>query len=56
MLFNKAIDTIDHQIILHKLEFYGINGSPLKWLKSNLTNRKHYVKCNNFNLLQHDIT
>ena len=56
MLSNTAFDTIDHQILLHKLEFYGINGTPLKWFKNYLTNRKQYVKCNNINLLQHDIT
>ena len=48
--------TIDHQILLHKLEFYGIKGTPLKCFKSYLTNRKQYVKCNNINSLQQDIT
>ena len=56
VLSNKAFDTIDHQILSHKLEFYGINGTPLKWIKSYLTNRKPYVKCNNIDLLLHDIT
>ena len=53
---SKAFDTIDHQISLHKLEFYGIRGTPLKWFKSYLSNRKQYVKNNNSDSLQQDIT
>ena len=52
---SKALDTIDHQILLYKLEFYGIRGTPLKWFKSYLSNRKQYVKYNNSDLLQRDI-
>ena len=53
---SKAFDTIDHQILLYKLEFYGIRGTPLKWFKSYLSNRKQYVKYNNSDSLQRDIT
>ena len=53
---SKAFDTIDHQILLYKLEFYGIRGTPLKWFKSYLSNRKQYVKYNNSDSLQQDIT
>ena len=56
MDLSKAFDTTDHQILLHKLEFYGIRGTPLKWFKSYLSNRKQYVKYNNSDSLQRDIT
>ena len=35
----KTFDTIDHQIILQKLENYGIDHSSLKWFNSYLTGR-----------------
>ncbi len=45
--FSKAFNTINHAILLKKLEFYGISRTALKWLESYLSNRKQAVTYNN---------
>ena len=43
---SRAFDTIDHSILLSKLQNCGIRGRPLEWFISYLSNRRQYVSLN----------
>ena len=43
---SKAFDTLNHNILLEKLDHYGIRGTTNSWFKSYLTNRQQFVELN----------
>ena len=43
---SKAFDTLDHSILLQKLEYYGFKNMSLNLMKSYLSSRKQYVYYN----------
>ena len=44
----KAFDTVYHEILLEKLQYYGIRGVTNEWFKSYLTDRKQFVSINGY--------
>ena len=42
----KAFDTVDHDILLRKLNFCGLKGKELSWFRSYLTDRRQCCKVN----------
>ena len=47
LTFRRHFDTVDHDILLAKLEHYGIRGIPLKLFKTYLTERTQHTTINN---------
>ena len=45
---SKAFDTVNHQMLLQKLEYYGIRGITNDWFKSYLYNKKQFVSLDSF--------
>ena len=53
---SKAFDTVNHKILIAKLEHYGIRGKALDIFKSYLSNCKQYVQLDNSKSKQMPIT
>ena len=41
---SKAFDTLNHDILLSKLRYYGLDSNVISWFKSYLTDRSQYVE------------
>ena len=46
MDFAKAFDTVPHQRLMYKLQWYGVHGKVHKWISKFLTNRSQKVVLN----------
>ena len=44
--FAKAFDTVNHEILFAKRQYYEIRGTTLKWFESYLHNSQQFVKLN----------
>ena len=44
---SKAFDTVDHSILLKRLELYGVTNRNHSWFKNYLSNRKQFIQINN---------
>lgn len=44
----RAFETVNRDILMQKLEKYGVKDIELKWFQSYLSNRNQKTKCGNF--------
>ena len=53
---SKAFDCLDHNILLSKLKFYGLNDNAIRLLKNYLSDRDQYVQLRNTKSQLHGIS
>ena len=41
--FSKPFDSVNHKLLIHKLQSFGVNGNLLSWFNSYLNNRNQCV-------------
>ena len=56
MDLSKAFDTVNHEIVIHKLQYYGIRNNALSLNKSYLSNRRQFVEIDNVKSTNSNIT
>ena len=54
--FGCGIFLVNHEVLLNKLEHYGIRGIALTWFRSYLSNREQYVSVNGYNSKNLNVT
>ena len=54
--FEKTVDAVNYEILLSKLQHYGVTGIANDWMRSFLTNRKQYTSINSYDSIPQDIT
>ena len=52
----KAFNTVNHNILIQKLEHYDLHDTTLNWFRSYLNGRSQYVSCNNLSSKTKNIT
>jgi len=51
-----AFDSVNHDILIEKLKYYGVNETGIDWIKSYLHNRRQKVNINVNNIQNYSST